>query len=168
MPKWTSGWVVLGLVFVGSFGTPTEVAARKAVSHHNACQTISKAQVIELFERWNRALLTKRADTVAAQYAADATLLPTVQIGPLIGTEAIEQYFSDFLKKSPQAEVTARAIRTGCNIAYDIGLYTFTMDDEQPGTRKQVKARFTLIYAPVHGKWLIAHHHSSADPVDSE
>jgi uncharacterized protein (TIGR02246 family) len=165
----TSGFVALALAGLGTLGLPSEVAARKAVTHHTTgCQTISKAQVIELFDHWNRALQTKRAETVVAEYTADATLLPAVQNGPLIGTEAIEQYFTDFLKKSPQAEVNARAIRTGCNIAYDIGLYTFTMDGDQSGTRTQVKARFTLIYAPVNGKWLIAHHHSSADPVASE
>lgn len=168
MPRRTSGFLVLSLAVVGALGVPSEVAARKAVSHHTECQTISKAQVIGLFDQWNRALLTKQADAVVARYAADATLLPTVQNGPLIGPEAIGQYFTDFLKKSPQAEVNARAIRTGCNIAYDVGLYTFTVDGDQPGTRTEVKARFTLIYAPVHGKWLIVHHHSSADPVAPE
>jgi uncharacterized protein (TIGR02246 family) len=169
MRRRTFGFVVLALAAVGSLGAPTQVAAQKAVSQHaTGCQTISKPRVIELFDHWNQALLTKRTDAVVAEYAADATLLPTVENGPLIGPGAIGQYFTDFLKKSPQAEVTARAIRTGCNIAYDIGRYTFTADGDQPGTRKQIKARFTLIYAPVHGKWLIVHHHSSADPVASE
>lgn len=169
MHRRTSGFIILALAGTGAFAIPNEVAARKAVSHHApGCQTISKPQVIALFDEWNEALLTKRTDAMVAKYAADATLLPTVQNGPLIGPEAIGQYFTDFLKKSPQAEVTARAIRTGCNIAYDIGLYTFTVDGDQPGKRTQVKARFTLIYAPVHGKWMIAHHHSSADPVASE
>ena len=132
-----------------------------------ACQTISAAQVAELFNAWNRALLTKRPAAVVAEYAPDATLLPTVQNGPLIGPEAIGQYFNYFLKQSPQATIETRVIHTGCNIAYDIGLYSFMVDGDQPNTRKKVEARFTFIYAPVHGKWLIVHHHSSASPVAS-
>ena len=168
-----SGFFVVAVTVLGMLAPPTPLSARKPVSHHSAshhseCETITKAQVIELFNQWNKALMTKRSDTVGALYAPEATLLPTIQNGPLIGSEAIQQYFTDFLKKSPQAEVTARAIRTGCNIAYDIGLYTFTVDGEQPGSRTEIKARFTLIYAPVHGKWLIEHQHSSVDPVASE
>jgi hypothetical protein len=79
----------------------------------------------------------------------------------------IGQYFDYFLKQSPVATIDTRVIQTGCNFAYDIGLYTFMVDGDQPGSRKQVKARYTFIYAPVHGKWLIEHHHSSALPVPS-
>ena len=70
-----------------------------------------------------------------------------------------------FLKKSPQATVDTRVIQAGCNLAYDAGRYTFTVDSDKPGGRERIHARFTFIYAPVHGKWLIVHHHSSADPV---
>lgn len=50
-----------------------------------------------------------------AEYVADATLLPTVENGPLIGPEAIGRYFTYFLKQSPQATIETRVIRTGCN-----------------------------------------------------
>ena len=88
-------FVVLMLATLAVVGAPNEVAARKATSHHavdqaSGCATISKAQVIELFDQWNQALQTKRPDNVVARYAADATLLPTIQNGPLIGSEAIE------------------------------------------------------------------------------
>jgi uncharacterized protein (TIGR02246 family) len=160
------GLVLLGLAVLGGVGAPTPAGARQAVTQ-TSCRTLDKAQVAALFDRWNRALLTKRTASVVAEYAADATLLPTVQNGPLIGPEAIGEYFTQFLKRSPQATVETRVIRTGCNIAYDIGLYTFAVDGEQPGARKQVKARYTLVYVPIHGKWLIVHHHSSALPVAS-
>ena len=129
-----------------------------------ACAKISKDQVERLFDRWNDALATKRPDAVVATYAPDASLLPTVENGPLIGREQIKGYFVGFLKKSPAATIKTRVIKTGCNIAYDIGLYDFMVDGDQPNTRKEVKARYTFIYAPDHGKWLIVHHHSSALP----
>ena len=47
----------------------------------------------------------------------------------------------------------------GCNIAQDVGTYTFTFK----GGRK-VAARYTFLYEHTDGKWLIEHHHSSAMP----
>jgi uncharacterized protein (TIGR02246 family) len=154
------------LLLMYLLGAPVGAGAR-TTDAEGACQTISKPQVIALFEKWNRSLLTKRSDAVLADYAPDATLLPTVENGPLTGRKMIGRYFDYFLKQSPAATIDTRVIQTGCNFAYDIGLYTFMVDGDQPGSRKQVKARYTFIYAPVHGKWLIEHHHSSALPVPS-
>jgi uncharacterized protein (TIGR02246 family) len=161
-----AGLLLFGLTAFAGLAAATPSDAREAATQ-TGCRTLDKTQVAALFDRWNRALLTKRAETVVAEYAADATLLPTLQNGVLTGPEAIGKYFTYLLKQSPQATIETRVIRTGCNIAYDVGLYTFTVDGDQPGTRKQLKARFTFVYAPVHGKWLIAHHHSSALPVTS-
>ena len=47
----------------------------------------------------------------------------------------------------------------GCNIAQDVGTYTFTFK----GGRK-VAARYAFVYEHTDGKWLIEHHHSSAMP----
>ena len=129
-----------------------------------ACQSINNAQVAALFDRWNKSLATGNPDAVVSNYAGDATLLPTVQNGPLIGPTAIRSYFVYFLKQSPQGTINQRIIHVGCNIAYDVGLYTFAINGDQPDSRKEVKARYTFIYAPEHGRWLIVHHHSSAFP----
>jgi uncharacterized protein (TIGR02246 family) len=161
MQRQIAAW---GLALLAATVTPPSAIARQAASSP-ACHTISKPQVAALFARWNKALQTKRPETVVAEYAPDATLLPTVQNGPLAGRQSIKEYFTYFLKQSPEATIETSIIHTGCNIAYDIGLYSFMVDGDQPGSRKQVKARYTYIYAPVHGKWLIVHHHSSALPV---
>jgi uncharacterized protein (TIGR02246 family) len=129
------------------------------------CQAITDQQVAGLFDRWNKTLATRNPDTVAANYAGNATLLPTVQNGPLIGHDAIHGYFVSFLKQAPDGKIDQRVIHRGCNIAYDVGLYTLTVNGDQPNSRKQVRARYTFVYAPEHGKWLIVHHHSSALPV---
>jgi uncharacterized protein (TIGR02246 family) len=148
---------------VASLAGPQHAYAR-GQPNRMACQTITTKQVAALFDRWNDSLSTKNPDDVVANYAPDATLLPTVQSGPLTGPAAIRGYFVDFLKKSPHGAIDDRIVHTGCSIAYDIGLYTFTVDGDQPGTHTQVKARYTFIYAPEHGRWLIVHHHSSAVP----
>jgi uncharacterized protein (TIGR02246 family) len=160
-------FIVLAVVCLGCIGAPADVSARTTITE-TSCHTISKAQVIALFDKWNRALLTKRTDAVVSEYAPNATLLPTVQNGPLTGRETIGKYFDYFLKTSPAATIDTRVIQTGCNFAYDIGLYTFMVDGDTPGSRTQVKARYTFIYEPVHGKWLITHHHSSALPVPAQ
>ena len=149
---------VLVLGFMSAGASAKEPPARAS------CARITEKQVEALFDRWNRALATKNPDTVVANYGPDATLLPTVQNGPLIGPTAIRGYFVHFLEKSPQGTIDQRIVHIGCNIAYDIGLYTFELDGDQPGTRTKVGARYTFIYAPEGGKWLIVHHHSSALP----
>jgi uncharacterized protein (TIGR02246 family) len=138
---------------------PQGAAARSAT-----CQPITEKQVEALFDHWNAALATKDAAKVADTYAPDASLLPTVQNGPLVGRHAIEQYFEHFVTQSPAGHIDRRIIRIGCNVAYDIGLYTF-MVDGNPGERKPLHARYTFIYAPEHGRWMIVHHHSSMLPV---
>jgi uncharacterized protein (TIGR02246 family) len=149
--------LVLGFMSAGASAKEPPVRA--------SCARITEKQVEALFDRWNRALATKNPDTVVANYAPDATLLPTVKNGPLIGPAAIRSYFVHFLEKSPQGTIDQRIVHIGCNIAYDIGLYTFELDGDQPSsTRTRVGARYTFIYAPEGGKWLIVHHHSSALP----
>jgi uncharacterized protein (TIGR02246 family) len=132
------------------------------------CTQISQNQVAALFNRWNAALGSGNPDTVARQYSSDAVLLPTAENGPLIGTAAIRGYFVHFLEKHPQGTVDQRTIRIGCNVAYDVGTYTFMLDGPQPGTRVKLPARFTFIYEPRGHSWLIVHHHSSANPVQSQ
>jgi uncharacterized protein (TIGR02246 family) len=143
---------------------PAGAARAQRVPAEERCRAITRAEVRALFDHWNAALATGNPDAVARIYAADAVLLPTVENGPLIGTDAIRGYFTGFLKKHPQGAIDQRTVHVGCNIAYDVGTYTFTVDGAAPGSREKVHARYTYIYAPHDGHWLIVHHHSSAMP----
>jgi uncharacterized protein (TIGR02246 family) len=124
------------------------------------CVAVTKGHIEKLFDKWNAALQTGNADKVADTYATDATLLPTVENGPLATRAEIVGYFKDFLKKKPVGAINERTIRIGCNIAFDIGLYTFTYGTGEPST----PARYTFIYEYHGRRWLIAHHHSSKRP----
>ncbi len=148
------------VALIAALAAPEVARARDAP----ACAHITPAQVEALFDRWNKTLATKNPDAVTGNYAADATLLPTVENGPLVGPAAIRGYFVSFLKNSPHGAIDKRIIHIGCNVAYDVGTYTFTLDGEQPGSHSTVHARYTFVYAPSHGTWLIVHHHSSAMP----
>ena len=143
--------MIMALMAVGFINTASAESPK--------CEAISEPEVKALFDRWNTSLKTHDPEAVAANYAADAVLLPTVSNKPRTNHEEIKAYFVDFLKKDPQGTIDTRTIKIGCNIAQDVGTYTFSLKGG-----KKVAARYTYVYEYVDGKWLIAHHHSSAMP----
>jgi uncharacterized protein (TIGR02246 family) len=125
------------------------------------CTPITQQEVAALFDRWNASLATHDADKVTANYAPDAVLLATVSNQPRTNSAEIKDYFEHFLKRDPQGAIDTRTIRIGCNEATDVGTYTFKVSGKTPGTTDIVKARYSFIYEPRDGKWVIVHHHSS-------
>jgi uncharacterized protein (TIGR02246 family) len=123
------------------------------------CAPADERQIAALFDRWNASLATLDPDKVVANYASDAVLLPTVSNQPRTNPQEIRDYFVKFLKNNPQGSIDQRTIKIGCNVAQDVGTYTFRFKDGQT-----VHARYTYVYEWSKGSWLIAHHHSSAMP----
>jgi len=123
------------------------------------CAAASQPEIASLFERWNDSLKTLDPDKVVANYADDGVLLPTVSNEPRTTHAAIRDYFVKFLKNGPQGSIDSRVIKIGCNVAQDVGTYTFHFKDG-----KVVHARYTYVYQWENGRWLIAHHHSSVMP----
>jgi uncharacterized protein (TIGR02246 family) len=128
-----------------------------------SCAAVSNEQVAALFDRWNASLSTKDPAKVAANYAADAVLLPTVE-NTATTPDQIKAYFTNFLKKEPNGKIDTRTINLGCNEAFDVGTYTFDLKDADGKTSK-VAARYSFIYELRDNDWKIVHHHSSAMPV---
>lgn len=139
--------------------TATGLLALSFAAGAAACAPVTQAQVGALFDRWNDSLRTLDPDKVTANYASDGVLLPTVSNNPRSTPAEIRDYFVKFLKGEPRGTIDKRIIRIGCNVAQDVGTYTFKFKD---GT--SVHARYTYVYELVNGQWLIAHHHSSAMP----
>jgi uncharacterized protein (TIGR02246 family) len=131
------------------------------------CEPIAAKGVKALFVRWNEALQDPSASKVVALYANDATLLPTVENGPYTKANGLKEYFVHFVERKPVATIdeAKRFIKVGCNVAYDIGLYSFEVNGEHTTNRETIRARYTFIYSWDGKRWLIAHHHSSAEPV---
>ncbi|WP_456292660.1 SgcJ/EcaC family oxidoreductase [Pseudomonas sp. AK106] len=123
------------------------------------CATLDKQQAAMLFDRWNDALKTGDSSKVAANYTADAVLLPTLSNQPRTDLAGKLDYFNHFLKNKPVGTVDSSTVMTSCNTAIDTGLYTFRFNDHS-----SVKARYTFTYAHVDNQWLITSHHSSAMP----
>lgn len=130
-----------------------------------ACEPITREQVAALFDRWNASLQTGDPDDVARNYASDAMLLPTMSNKTRTSIPEIREYFLHFLTRQPKGEINQRRIELGCNMAYDVGTYTFTLTGVD-GELDRVAARYSFIYKfdSRKGKWLISHHHSSAMP----
>jgi uncharacterized protein (TIGR02246 family) len=142
--------VAIGLASPAFAQSPADAAS---------CKPTDEKQVAALFDRWNDSLRTLDADKVVANYAVDGVLLATVSDTPRTNPAEIRDYFVKFLKAEPQGKIDRRIIKIGCNVAQDVGTYTFKFKDG-----KQVHARYTYVYEFENGKWLIAHHHSSAMP----
>jgi uncharacterized protein (TIGR02246 family) len=138
----------------------SSLAHAKSVS----CAAVTTKQIEGLFDRWNASLATLDPAKVTANYASDAVLLPTVSNTPRTDSASIQDYFVHFLEAHPQGKIDTRTVKIGCNMASDVGTYTFTLAGKTPGETQIVKARYSYVYVYRDKKWLIAHHHSSAMP----
>jgi len=117
------------------------------------------SEILALFDTWNSALASQSPQQVAALYAEDAILLPTVSNQVRYTQAEREDYFSHFLTKGPQGKIDESNVRMFGEIAIHSGIYTFTFSD-----RSRVQARFTFIYRLNGNQWKIIEHHSSAMP----
>jgi len=126
------------------------------------CQPATKKLAEELFNKWNMALQTGSAKNVAALYAEDAILLPTVSNLPRTTPAEIEDYFNHFLEKKPFGIIKQRNIKQGCNKLTDAGVYDFEVTSN--GKKEIVPARYTFVYEYRNNEWKIIHHHSSMMP----
>jgi uncharacterized protein (TIGR02246 family) len=119
-----------------------------------------KAEILALFDQWNKSLATGNASAVATNYAPNAILLPTVS-NKIRRTQAERiDYFEHFLLKKPHGKIDQANVRIFGDIAINSGLYTFTYSDGS-----KVHARYTFVYQKQpDGRWLIIEHHSSKLP----
>ena len=127
------------------------------------CATLDNKATAALFDEWNFALSSLDATQVAQRYWPNAVLLPTQSNTPRTDAASISDYFVQFLAKRPRGRIDTRTIQSGCNLAMDVGTYTFSLMDDK-GAVSEVSARYTLVYQYRDGAWKILHHHSSAMP----
>ena len=120
---------------------------------------MSKNEFTALFDEWNNALQTGNPEQVAALYASNAILLPTVSDQVRHNREEIKDYFAHFIQKGPVGSIDESNLRTFGLLAINSGVYTFTFKD---GT--SVQARFTFVYQWNGQRWQIVEHHSSQMP----
>lgn len=138
--------------------TPFKANAQPAQTFEK-CQNVTPQAISGLFDRWNQALKTGNPDTVAAEYADNAVLLPTLSNRVRTSPTEIRDYFVGFLKKSPVGSIDSQSIRIGCNNAISSGIYTFKFSNGE-----KAQARYSYVYEYQQGQWKIVSHHSSLMP----
>ena len=108
-----------------------------------SCATLDAKSVAALFDDWNFALSSLDANQVVQRYWPNAVLLPTVSNTPRTNAAMIGDYFEHFLAKRPRGRIDTRTIQGGCNLAMDVGTYTFSlMDDRSASARMSDKSMF--------------------------
>lgn len=161
-------------------GKPTTVQARFSftykkfngeyfiIDHHSSAMPEKEerllAEIAAQFDRWNAALQTLDPKKVAALYAPEGVLLPTVSNKVRTTKAEIEDYFTAFLKLKPLGVIDAANVRIlGPETAINSGVYTFSID--RAGVLEKVQARYSFTYTKAaDGQWLILDHHSSGMP----
>jgi uncharacterized protein (TIGR02246 family) len=139
------------------------LAAGSPLAAAESCATLDPKAVAALFDDWNFALSSLDASQVVQRYWPNAVLLPTVSNTPRTNAAMIDDYFKHFVARRPRGRIDTRTIQGGCNVAMDMGTYTFSLMDDK-GVTSEVAARYTFIYQYRDGGWKILHHHSSAMP----
>jgi uncharacterized protein (TIGR02246 family) len=127
-----------------------------------ADECANRGEISGLFDKWNAALQTGNAETVANLYAKDGVLLPTVSNRVRADHAAIVDYFRHFLELKPKGTLNEIHITCFGNVAINQGIYTF--DVVRGGKAGKVRARYSFTYAKEDGDWKIVSHHSSGMP----
>jgi len=130
------------------------------IDHHSSAmpETEEKklAEVSKAFDRWNAALQTGDPKQVAALYAPEGVLLPTVSNQVRTTPEEIEDYFTQFLQLKPNGKIDDANVRMlAPDTAINSGVYTFKLVvDGEPTT---VQARYSFTYKKVRGTAISGH-----------
>lgn len=163
-------------VFAGLFGLCASslalagcVSAPATVQHeaNRAGSLPTSAEIEANFPRWSAALATRDSDVVAALFAPNAVLSPTVsnQIRKTPGE--IRAYFVDFLKLQPRPVLHERTVIVlDSNTALEAGVRSFDLNHD--GADAWVAARYSFVWENDGQTWKVMHLHSSAlpEPID--
>lgn len=113
-------------------------------------------------KNWLDTVCNHDPSEIVKLYAPDGVLLGTVAKTIKIGRTEIKKYFDIFVKKKPCGKITSMNVQSFGDIAIVDGTYTFDLTDE--GKRNKVLARYTFVLRKKNNQWVIASHHSSAQP----
>eukprot|EP00122_Pirum_gemmata_P014255 Pgem_evm1s13288 len=134
-----------------------------SVQPHPDCPAQEYGLGRNLLQNWLDTLHQRSPEKQAALYSANGYLLPTVSNIPRKNRQEIYEYFVDFFRNKPTGKIeTLVQVPKACYEVIISGLYTFDLNGIEN------RARYTFVFKQhtnkKHKKWLIAQHHSSAEP----
>jgi uncharacterized protein (TIGR02246 family) len=118
----------------------------------------------DMATRWAMAFNAADVNALAALYDKDAVMFPTGRAEPVVGAEAVHQFFAGLDWTTAHVELTGAAFSRllSYRAAMTAGAYTFSR--LEGGTRAYLPARYSFVLTRNIDAWRIAHHHSSAAP----
>lgn len=116
------------------------------------------------FTRWQQAVAAGDPKVVAALYAPDLTLLPTMAPNVITNRAGAEEYFIFFGQRNPTVEILEEHVSPAGDKSYvHAGVYRFMLGPQD--NREPFDARFSFVWQQNDdGDWQILHHHSSRIP----
>lgn len=185
-----TGNIATGTAFEGRIGTyamissmPMETIARSVVfrfamtafvaaallipriAHADTltCTTPTPQVISQLFDKWNAAVAAGSADELANFYADDATLVPAKAAEPLIGKDAIRNFYAGLLARHPQPVIIKMTVTPSCNSAVASGFILYRVTGVRKGTRDLLGGQFEAEFALLDGNWRIVKHTLGGD-----
>ena len=122
-------------------------------------ESSSERQVIK---NWLSTVCRHEPNEIIKLYAPDGVLLGTVAESMKVGRSEIKKYFDMFVKKKPCGKITSMNIQSFGDVSVVDGTYTFKLTEN--GKTTKVPARYTFVLRQLNNQWVIASHHSSAQP----
>jgi uncharacterized protein (TIGR02246 family) len=114
----------------------------------------------ELAARWQKALLTRDAETQASMFAADGVSYHDGQ-EPLVGPAAILEWEKKAVVSHPKAKITSTTtelrIAAAGDLAIQAGEGQLTDLGENGEDHTVRKQRFVTVWKKVNGEWKVAH-----------
>ncbi|RLC33107.1 hypothetical protein DRH13_00240 [Candidatus Woesebacteria bacterium] len=151
--KWLLGSLGIGTIYYN---------ARNYYSTKQVSVTGNVDSLAQVFlQNWID-LLCKRDPRIVELYSPNAVLLPTFEKVKK-GRGEIAGYFENLMQKEGLCanidSITTKSLGNGLATS---GIYTFKfLENGEPQTQR---ARFTYVFKPHDGNWLIESHHSSVIP----
>ncbi|MBS0251669.1 MAG: SgcJ/EcaC family oxidoreductase [Proteobacteria bacterium] len=136
---------------------------RIAHADESSCTTPSPQVISQMFDNWNSAVAAGSADELANFYADDATLIPAKASEPLVGKDAIRNFYAGLLARHPQPVVVKMSVTPGCNSAVASGFILYRVTGVRKGTRDLLGGQFTAEFALQNGNWRIVKHTLGGD-----
>ncbi|WP_209426449.1 SgcJ/EcaC family oxidoreductase [Pararhodobacter sp. SW119] len=115
-----------------------------------------------LIKPWAEALRSRDAEKLAALYAPEAILLPTLSREIRRTPAEIVEYFRAFLENGPECQVLESSVQRAGGVILHAGIYRFTMTAQEG--RPEVDVRFSFVHQGKGEGWEIILHHSSFMP----